>query len=1296
MRNSSLLSSVSGTFQPKPSRYSSQPPSRSHPRSRSGSGRSTPSIRRNVPPIHIPPSTPEDPLFSAYPDNGDTPTDSKGKLKTSLLPPTFNRNLFKRGSYVPLSRSSSSPSVKQNRWSDKMPSPTAPSYQPRRRRSSSTPPQFSDHAEEEIKFVGPSRRPFDAGGFRLGKVPSQRSSREQQSQGDSEELYIIEHSSTSYTDEAPTESMPLEAIKNSCLGFSPDDGVDGENQSSALTYLSGSSSPKRLSLHSSSIGSPARQDDQSLENYTSTSASGELFSPMSLTHTHPLSSASTSLSRSAKSGKEGKGDKEKEKGDNDSSLVAVKQQRSAQWKENQVEHRNRLQKRKHALLELVGTTVSHTDHVRSLATIYLPQAAIFPSLSDTFTRALLPRAVELLDFNEKLQNDMIKVLKEQGIGYNEGGIKRKSEGDVFETRAEKDTGDEITEMEIDLSERLDKAVKQIVKLCLDAEPGFAKYKDYCVESIGTSNLWSKISSRAEVQTFEKRCQFLNNNRHHYSLQGLLEAGDLSPIPASYQSRLQFADYLHIPVQRLGQFPLLIQRIMKTSSDTPRVSSEKLSDEEWLNQAKNLKSYVGDLYVVMKTLGDAADAARGAREKKIATDTVIDRIEPHSQVTKSFLKSLGATYLIGALDVMYQQASSVPPMAHAKVKPLAAFLFKGYLILAKVKKNKTYEVKHYLPLSLFDIVDVEAGPLSFAIRLRVVDTIFDLGTSCDAEKVHWQRGISDAREECDVSPFELPSSVSLRQARSRRASMDLEQRTPLVVTRTTSANSPTTKRHTITSMAIVEGEIEGGLSFTGHSPEHDSHPTTPARSPIRSSFSSTPDRNKPDLIFRKPSQAARDFVINGLADVFSSELSMARLSVGFKKLAIREDLKQAVVNPPILRRKMSVLDIKPSQNIAFSGEVRGSIIERRKHSQRASLPSSFLPDELLVKSPAEVRSDKGQGKEVEEKDEDRDVAPSRNASEFGSLGRERCETFVRSNSTASLTGTKKPHVKRSSSFNPLSDDGVLKFMSKKDKGKGRALTLEQHRDIEREQERDPISHPWRRQNGSKQKTTNSYNMNIANYLTMRNKSPPASVVLSPTYEQNSFGRVIEDEADDEVIVVSPVEAEPTETPTPPSVPCPIDDLTPIASRSGRHASFPEYSIPLPHNQFPPSSFGFSFFGSSHGSSHSNAVQQDRQEKQSMRSVQTLQKSLRRSMSFMSLKKPSATSLSELAEESKESESSTSSPNWRSAPTSSAPAVVAGGIAIDTTDLSGNRSSVPDTPTRRRSIRGIWSSFTPMNG
>lgn len=85
----------------------------------------------------------------------------------------------------------------------------------------------------------------------------------------------------------------------------------------------------------------------------------------------------------------------------------------------------------------------------------------------------MPKAVELLDFNERLQNDMIKVLKEEGVGYKEGGIKRKSEGDVFETRTGKETGDEIIEMETDLSERLDKAIKQIVKLCLDAVSLFA-------------------------------------------------------------------------------------------------------------------------------------------------------------------------------------------------------------------------------------------------------------------------------------------------------------------------------------------------------------------------------------------------------------------------------------------------------------------------------------------------------------------------------------------------------------------------------------------------------------------------------------------------------------------------------------------------------------------------------------------------------------------------------------------------------------------------------------------------------
>lgn len=99
---------------------------------------------------------------------------------------------------------------------------------------------------------------------------------------------------------------------------------------------------------------------------------------------------------------------------------------------------------------------------------------------------------------------------------------------------------------------------------------------------------------------------------------------------------------------------------------------------------------------------------------------------------------------------------------------------------------------------------------------------------------------------------------------------------------------------------------------------------------------------------------------------------------------------------------------------------------------------------------------------------------------------------------------------------------------------------------------------------------------------------------------------------------------------------------------------------------------------------------------MRPVHTLQKSLRRSMSFMSLKKPSTTSLSELVEESKEGEVSTSSLDWRAAPTSSAPAVVSSEPAIDVAGLTRSRSSMPDTPTRRRSIRGIWNSFTPMSG
>lgn len=42
--------------------------------------------------------------------------------------------------------------------------------------------------------------------------------------------------------------------------------------------------------------------------------------------------------------------------------------------------------------------------------------------------------------------------------------------------------------------------------------------------------------------------------------------------------------------------------------------------------------------------------------------------------------------------------------------MGAFLYYGFLILAKIKKADHYEIKHYLPLQMFEMVDVTEGGL----------------------------------------------------------------------------------------------------------------------------------------------------------------------------------------------------------------------------------------------------------------------------------------------------------------------------------------------------------------------------------------------------------------------------------------------------------------------------------------------------------------------------------------------------------------------------------------------------------
>lgn len=111
---------------------------------------------------------------------------------------------------------------------------------------------------------------------------------------------------------------------------------------------------------------------------------------------------------------------------------------------------------------------------------------------------------------------------------------------------------------------------------------------------------------------------------------------------------------------------------------------------------------------MRGVAEEADEARRLREAEVRSNIIAGRIEPHHAITPAFLKMLGTCRLIGSLDVLHHHPTLSPLVPPVKIKYMAAFLYKGYLVLAKVKKTKTYEVKHFLPLEVFELIDITEG------------------------------------------------------------------------------------------------------------------------------------------------------------------------------------------------------------------------------------------------------------------------------------------------------------------------------------------------------------------------------------------------------------------------------------------------------------------------------------------------------------------------------------------------------------------------------------------------------------
>lgn len=166
----------------------------------------------------------------------------------------------------------------------------------------------------------------------------------------------------------------------------------------------------------------------------------------------------------------------------------------------------------------------------------------------------------------------------------------------------------------------------------------------------------------------------------------------------------------MPIQRVCRYPLLLAALLG-AADTPSPSSHEVSFGD--NQAQGVYEYDVGVDVeralgAMRGVAEEADDARRQKESQIKTATIISRLEAHPVLTPEFIKSLGSCRLIGSLDVLHHHPTIAPLVPPVKVKYLAAFLYKGYLVLAKVKKGKVYEAKHFLPLEVFELIDIAEG------------------------------------------------------------------------------------------------------------------------------------------------------------------------------------------------------------------------------------------------------------------------------------------------------------------------------------------------------------------------------------------------------------------------------------------------------------------------------------------------------------------------------------------------------------------------------------------------------------
>lgn len=428
-----------------------------------------------------------------------------------------------------------------------------------------------------------------------------------------------------------------------------------------------------------------------------------------------------------------------------------------------------------ALLELIDTERNYADDLATLVLVFFDNICMMPFFNDQPARqALVMRNSEdLLRTHQKLSAKLDGILVDLGLRR---------------TGPHQHLEDERSELEKALSPQADEAVVRVAKLFNQMMPSLQCYKAFCSRHGEALALIREAEKRhADWDAFERHCaDILKLTRLPQWGASRPHSGTNTPSmsaisPASYftsmsaanssnlssgststftagtnsnlgststttgwassairrnSSRLLFRDFLIKPIQRLCLYPLVLQTLQKHSSSTG-------DSVEELALAISL----------MREVADQVDEAGKRRESELRADLISSRIEPNQGITSSFLKSLADCQLSGTLDVLYHHRVLNPLVAPLRFKYFGVFIYHSFLIMVKVRKNSTYECRHWFPLwaARLSNMEDERNLIPNSFRLSVKEHHFELAASNAKERQLWIDVLSLAISRSTFSP-----------------------------------------------------------------------------------------------------------------------------------------------------------------------------------------------------------------------------------------------------------------------------------------------------------------------------------------------------------------------------------------------------------------------------------------------------------------------------------------------------------------------------------------------------------------